>query len=58
MVVVMVVVVPVARAVENSLEPSLGSWGSYGVSILTAAVVGGLAGLVLDRLFPGFFRRS
>ncbi len=38
---------PVASIVERALQPALGSWGAFLLSVLAAALTGGLVGLVV-----------
>jgi hypothetical protein len=42
--------VAASREVETALEPSLGHWGAFPVSIIAAVLVGGLVALLLSWL--------
>ena len=43
-----------SRGVEKNLEPSLGYWGAFAVSIVAAGLIGGLVALVVYWLIkPG-----
>jgi hypothetical protein len=46
-----VIGLPISRAVAVSLEPTLGPWPAFAVSLAVAAAVGGLVG-VASLLLP------
>jgi hypothetical protein len=46
------VALPISRGVAQALEPSLGHWGAFLVSVVAAGAGGALAALLAHWLLP------